>query len=106
MRYLNVPALSCVALLAASCAGQPAPDGSPSFVQQVQSAAVSACGFLPQAQSVGNLIQANPTQMQQAATLANAVCNALANTALPRTAPGTPVTLRVSNVPVEGTLVR
>ncbi|WP_431267359.1 hypothetical protein [Dankookia sp. P2] len=76
-------------------------------MQQVQSAAAAACGFMPQAQSLGTLIQASPTEMQQATTLANAVCNALTNTPLPRAAgPGTPVTLRVNNLPLEGTLVR
>lgn len=106
MRHLSSRSLCGISLLVAACAGQTGTGGAGSFVQQVQSAAVAVCGFLPQAQSIGELAQANPTQMQQATVLAQAVCNAFRETPLPRTAPGTEVTLRVGNVPVEGTIVR
>src|SRR5437763_1142271 len=62
-------------------------------VQNVQDAAVSACGFLPTTRSIEDLVTAVSAQIKQASQLANQICTALKSAPESRSAINGPVTL-------------
>ncbi len=89
-----------LALSLASCATLGVDAGT---IAQIQNAAVAACGFLPAASTIVNIIGTNSPGLQTAQAIAIAICQAMQ----PQTARGLIArTPTVAGVRVDGRFVR
>lgn len=74
-------------------------------VDAVQNATVQACGFLPTAATVGNILAAGDPNMLAATAVATAICAAVTKPTAPVMGLIEPVPT-VNGVPIEGTFVK
>ena len=91
-----------LAMSLAGCGATNPLTGAPITAADVQSAAVAACGFLPTAATVANIIAANNSTLTTATSVASAICAAVVGAKGGRLGGATP---NVNGVQVHGRFV-
>lgn len=77
MRMLILASAASLALASCSTTTDPIP-GQPSQIEAVQSAAATACRFLPAAETVAEILASGDPRLTTASAVARAICAALA----------------------------
>jgi nitrous oxide reductase accessory protein NosL len=77
MRKLLFAAAASIALAGCTTTADPV-SGAPTQIEIIQTAATTACRFLPTAETVANIIAAGDPRLASASAIARAICDAVA----------------------------
>jgi hypothetical protein len=95
-----------LAALAASLGGCATTGNQVSFIQQIESAAVAACGFLPTAATITALLTTNPA-FATAEEVASIICKAVTPATSGKLGAAVPTVIRGGKtIEIHGTFVR